>query len=392
MLTIRNITYNKKTLVMFDIEHDGKSAIFLRFGKIVECVFNTGLDKEILKEQFNNINFNINNIEIDEYKNTNVFRITDVCRVCGSKGISYKLIANSENYKYFKEFALSEHYKAHIDCLGKSVVCEICGKLKLRKFECNHCKDGKNEFRNDYKLSKILAKIYSARKKLFYLGIELELEAQLNSIPFELEEIRKETSKYAIQLDKYLLYGIYEDLSLNFGNEFCTLPKYYNFYFTHKFKLFFDKLMSRSESNQRAGVHINVPKRLFDFNQLQAIQRIFNDIACNSQLYNNFLLYLERTHRSMSQFALLYNELGLYQVNKNYALNTKNSLRVEFRLFGSTNDYQKLLSYIQFVKAIYKYTKGKTHYKVSFSGFANFIRNNYEFNLLYKYLLDYNLI
>lgn len=386
----KEIVKRKKTLFMFDIEHDGRTSIILKYNNIIECVLNTGIDEGTLNSILSSYNINIKNI--DSYVNINTVRTVNACKICGQRALTYNLIANSKNYNVFKEFVLSSNYDAHVDCLNKSIVCNVCGKLKLKAHTCPHCKDGESEYKNIFKLNQILSKIEQSRKKLLYLGIELELEAKYNSIPDELWRIRKEVSKYAIQLDKYLLYSIYEDGSLRFGNEFSTLPKVYKFYFSEKFKQFYELLMSDSESSHRAGVHINVPKKLFTFNQLQAIQKVFNDIACNSNLYSKFLAYLERTPQSMQLFAVLYNNMNLRQQNKHYSLNTIYEKRVEFRLFGSTNNFDKLLSFIQFVKAIYNYTKGKTYQRVSFSGFVNFVKNSNEYDLLYRFLLDYNLI
>jgi hypothetical protein len=232
-----------------------------------------------------------------------------------------------------------------------------------------------------------------------FLGIELEVERGANS---ELNH-----TKMAQLIEHDFLY-FKTDGSLDNGFEIVTHPMTISYIKKHKnvWADILNQLRSnkyRSYDTRTCGMHIHISKNAFTTWHLYRFMKFFVDNAdfvtkiSQRKIENldRWAALTDNPHESYKEYTqdrLMYKAKKKYGNDKRYlAVNLQNDKSVEVRIFRGTLNDSSFFKNIEFVQALFDYTKSIAETDMSLKSFLSFIKDNNEYPYLRKFIADKNI-
>jgi hypothetical protein len=249
--------------------------------------------------------------------------------------------------------------------------------------DCSHLLDEKaTAFRihgHSYKPN--YHRFYGESKDCLYFGMELEVEALKG---------RKRDAAYKITQDCPEVYVVH-DGSINYGFEIVTHPMTFD-YFNTKFNLDAIEAMGTNKLccswRKTCGIHFHVSKSAFTpMHQYRFIKFLYmNQEFCEIIGQRKFNRYCANPKRS-GHLAALELAYSKRQENRYEFVNMQNPATIELRFFKGNLLKDRILKNIEFVKALYDYTKNESYSKINANGFIDYVNKNcYLFKHLHKFI------
>ena len=231
-----------------------------------------------------------------------------------------------------------------------------------------------------------------------YLGIELEVERGDSSTRHD---------DMAKMIDRDFLY-FKTDGSLDNGFEIVTHPMTISYIKKHKnvWADILNQLRSnkyRSYDTRTCGMHIHISKNAFTTWHLYRFMKFFVDNAdFVTKISQRKIENLDRwaaltdnphdSYKEYTQDRLMYKAKKKSGNDKRYlAVNLQNDKSVEVRIFRGTLNDSSFFKNIEFVQALFDYTKSITEADMSLKSFLSFIKDNNEYPYLRKFIADKNI-
>jgi L-rhamnose mutarotase len=232
-----------------------------------------------------------------------------------------------------------------------------------------------------------------------YLGIELEVERGANS--------ETNHTKMALLIQQDFLY-FKTDGSLDNGFEIVTHPMTISYIKKHKniWASILNELRSnnyRSYDTRTCGMHIHISKNAFTTWHLYRFMKFFVDNAdFVTKISQRKIENLDRwaaltdkpsdSYKEYTEDRLMYKAKKKYGNDKRYlAVNLQNPKSVEVRIFRGTLNDSSFFKNIEFVQALYDYTKSTPDADINLKSFLTFIKDNNEYPYLRKFINDKNI-
>lgn len=294
-------------------------------------------------------------------------------------------------------------------CLSDYYYCDACGE---NVHEDNYAGDGlccdcsSSDDDDDGSSSIINRYDYKPRPTFFkvsenddvYLGIELEVERGSSDVRHE---------RMAEMIEQDFLY-FKNDGSLHDGFEIVTHPMTISYIKQNKnvWADVLNKLRSnkyRSYDTSTCGMHIHISKNAFTTWHLYRFMKFFVDNSdFVTKISQRKIENLDRwaaltddpseSHKEFTDDVLMYKAKKKRGNDKRYlAVNLRNEKSVEIRIFRGTLNDSSFFKNIEFVQALYDYTKSISESDMSLQSFFNFLRDNNEYPYLRKFIADKNL-
>jgi L-rhamnose mutarotase len=231
-----------------------------------------------------------------------------------------------------------------------------------------------------------------------YLGIELEVERGDSSVRHD---------DMAKMIDNDFLY-FKSDGSLSDGFEIVTHPMTISYIKKHK-NVWADILnllrsnKYRSYHTRTCGMHIHISKNAFTTWHLYRFMKFFVDNSdFVTKISQRKIENLDRwaaltdnpseSYKEFTQDRLMYKAKKKSGNDKRYlAVNLQNDNSVEIRIFRGTLNDSSFFKNIEFVQALFDYTKSITETDMSLKSFLSFIKDNNEYPYLRKFIADKNI-
>lgn len=231
-----------------------------------------------------------------------------------------------------------------------------------------------------------------------FLGIELEVERGDSSTRHD---------DMAHMIDHDFLY-FKTDGSLDNGFEIVTHPMTISYVRKHKnvWAEILNILRSnkyRSYDTKTCGMHIHISKNAFTTWHLYRFMKFFVDNAdFVSKISQRKIANLDRwaaltdkPNTSQNEYS---KDMLMYKAkkkkgnsNRYLAVNLQNSNSVEVRIFRGTLNDSSFFKNIEFVQALFDYTKSISEADMSLKTFLSFIKDNNEYPYLRKFIADKNI-
>lgn len=216
-----------------------------------------------------------------------------------------------------------------------------------------------------------------------FYGIELEVENR---------DERNSNGAMAEQINAPHLY-FKSDGSLENGFEIVTHPLSFNWIQENKneFEVMLNDLKKwgfNSYDANTCGMHIHISKKSFGTWQLFRFIKFFNE-------YKEFIVSIsQRKIEQIKKWASIEDETEselIYKAKKKCgnssrycAINLQNGATIEIRIFRGTLNYASFMKNIEFVDALYNYTKESNN--CTLIGFKEFINSTSSYSNLKKFI------
>lgn len=216
-----------------------------------------------------------------------------------------------------------------------------------------------------------------------FYGIELEVENKSNKLS---------RSDMAERLQNSHLY-FKSDGSLQDGFEIVTHPLSFNWIYEHisDFEWMLNELKTNGFNSYDAntcGMHIHISKKSFGTWQLFRFIKFFNE-------YKEFIVTIsQRKVEQLKKWASIEDESEselIYKAKKKCgnssrycAINLQNSATIEIRIFRGTLNFQSFMKNIEFVDALFNYTKDSNN--CTLIGFKEYISSTSSYSNLKKFI------
>ena len=205
-----------------------------------------------------------------------------------------------------------------------------------------------------------------------YYGLELEYS---NTDSTKVKENMVDLYK-----DKWLYNK--SDGSLSDGVEIVTSPCDYKsiMLLLDKIKEPIKEITSGTNYTQNAGIHIHVSKKSIPSYNIYKLSYLLNNIQAKE--LSSIMFYLSGRNVKVSD-----NYLGRYakignisefkdETDRYLALNLTNEHTIEFRIFKTTNDMDKVKSYIDFVESMIKFVDITPFKDINLNNYLLYLLNN----------------
>ena len=220
------------------------------------------------------------------------------------------------------------------------------------------------------------------------MGIELEYEVQ-DAFTGYIENFIYEADSCLNKCKNFCLIKRDGSLKNNgyYGFEICSNPATFDFHKNVWKDFFLNKNNLKLECSERTGIHIHVSK-----NAISSLK--IGKIVAFIHKKENRLLIKKIAGRGTCTHSDLTPKLGINAVKKHSfthysAINAGLANTVEFRIFAGTTNYNRLLSYIEFVHSIIAFcgvcSSKSACSKIEYLAFLNSDRNRLD----YAHLIDY---
>lgn len=222
-----------------------------------------------------------------------------------------------------------------------------------------------------------------------YLGMEWELNFQ----PHKWEKINNITDCH--------IHGTYiwkNDSSIGHGAELVLAPRTLQSYHTINLQGLCNDLHAAGARGYNAGtcgIHVHVNKDGFPINNMKKIMAFF---IANKTFIRKFA---KRETDSLSHYAAIPTDLehwfdgSVIYRNRHVAINSTNQTW-EFRVFRSTTKYRRIKATLEFVDAIINFSNdvgtASMFYGNSLKDFRSWLSMNCQYQYLYSYLIEENLL
>ena len=257
--------------------------------------------------------------------------------------------------------------------------CLVCGTYTSNEnMICNSCDSGvyvKNI--NSYNTKpKPIFKNYKYDKNIplckRYYGLELEYS--------NTDSVQARESMVDLYKDKWLYNK--SDGSLCNGVEIVTSPCDYKsiMWLLDKMKEPIKEITSGNKYTQNAGIHIHVSKKSIPSYNIYKLSYLLNNKQAKE--LSSIMFYLSgRNVRVSDNYFGRYAKIGGINEFKNetdryLALNLTNSNTIEFRIFKTTNDMDKVKSYVDFVESMINFVDITPFKEVNLNNYLLYLLNN----------------
>jgi hypothetical protein len=311
---------------------------------------------------------------------------------------------------------------AHANFMNDDYYCDSCAENYVQCTQCNHWIHERDACGDDYcaecfnnhervkhnglynHWAKLPVKFHDHRdcdgfkfvpiQNEIYYGMELEMEmmnANQNSVAEKIEDFEEDD------------YYLESDGSLHNGIEVvfhARTRESWNGFWDALYKRVLQPAINsgcRAHNPGTCGIHIHTSLDAWDGKQLF---RLFQ-LLYNTSAYQELLVISQRKQEELDQWASLrVEDLGKIRkkditekknpFHQRYAaLNITNNT-LEFRLFNSSLRLDRVRKNMEFVQALYSYTKGQK--SVSWGGFKLYVKRHKEkFSFLYGFMLEKDL-
>lgn len=216
-----------------------------------------------------------------------------------------------------------------------------------------------------------------------FYGIELEVENKTN---------KNSNNEMAECIEDSHLY-FKSDGSLQNGFEIVSHPLSFNWIHENKdkFECMLNELKSwgfNSYDANTCGMHIHISKKSFGTWQLFRFIKFFNE-------YKEFIVSIsQRKVEQLKKWASIEDESEselIYKAKKKCgnssrycAINLQNSATIEIRIFRGTLNFQSFMKNIEFIDALFNYTKDSNN--CTLTGFKEFINSTSSYSNLKKFI------
>ena len=205
-----------------------------------------------------------------------------------------------------------------------------------------------------------------------YYGLELEFS---NTDATEVKE-----KMIYLYKDKWLYNK--SDGSLSNGVEIVTSPCDYKsiMWLLDKMKSPIKNITSGSKYTQNAGIHIHVSKKSIPSYNIYKLSYLLNNMQAKE--LSSIMFYLSgRNVKISDNYSGRYAKIGDFSGFKNetdryLALNLTNKNTIEFRIFKTTNDMDKVKSYINFVESMIKFVDITPFKDINLNNYLLYLVNN----------------
>jgi len=250
---------------------------------------------------------------------------------------------------------------------------------------CDSCYRDKSEHIHDYgyKPEAEFFKLNTEKKNELYFGIELEVENTKQ------RETNDDTAEYLIDRNDFIYCK--EDGSLYNGFEIVTHPLSWGYYLENKKKFAFmcDYLKRKgfeSYTPGTCGIHVHLSKKAFTTIHLYKFMTFF----FKNQGFITTISQREKKHLDRwasledSKEDIVYKARNKSGNSERYvAINLKNEKTVEIRIFRGTLKTMSFFKNMEFIKAVYEWTKTTSLQGITIKNFLKYIHENKKdyFNL-----------
>ena len=205
-----------------------------------------------------------------------------------------------------------------------------------------------------------------------YYGLELEYS---NTDSVQVKEKMLDLYK-----DKWLYNK--SDGSLCNGVEIVTSPCDYKsiMWLLDKMKDPIKNITSGSKYTQNAGIHIHVSKKSIPSYNIYKLSYLLNNIQAKE--LSSIMFYLSGRNNCIGdENEVRYAKIGEItkfkdETDRYLALNLTNLHTIEFRIFKSTNDMDKVKSYINFVESMIKFVDITPFKDINLNNYLLYLVNN----------------
>jgi L-rhamnose mutarotase len=321
-------------------------------------------------------------------------RNDDTCEVHGRSG-SERYVCDGCRQDYFWCENCDEY--VHEDNYCQDDLCNDCYNDRYGDDDDDGSSSNKEIIRSyNYKP---IPKFYKVSENdNVYLGIELEVERGDSSITHR---------AMAEMVNNDFLY-FKSDGSLSNGFEIVTHPMTISYIKKHKnvWADILNELRSnkyRSYDTRTCGMHIHISKNAFTTWHLYRFMKFFVDNSdFVTKISQRKIENLDRwaaltddpseSTKEYTQETLMYKAKKKRGNSKRYlAVNLQNDNSVEVRIFRGTLNDSSFFKNIEFVQALYDYTKSIPDSDMSLKSFLTFIKDNNEYPYLRKFIADKNI-
>lgn len=205
-----------------------------------------------------------------------------------------------------------------------------------------------------------------------YYGLELEYS--------NTDSVQAKEKMFDLYKDKWLYNK--RDGSLCDGVEIVTSPCDYKsiMWLLDKIKEPIKSITSRTKYTQNAGIHIHVSKKSIPSYNIYKLSYLLNNIQAKE--LSSIMFYLSGRNVKVSDNYLgRYAKIGDISEFKNetdryLALNLTNKNTIEFRIFKTTNDMDKVKSYINFVESMIRFVDITPFKDINLNNYLLYLLNN----------------
>lgn len=298
------------------------------------------------------------------FKQTSQHNYTGVCRDCEGDYLLCQRCSEVTHYEDSCEVADRSDLWCNNCVQSHCSWCNRCEQYFL--YGCENCYSDSEDGIHDYNYRPdLLFKFQDSERpddtrligKLPYLGMELEMEASHcdvnDGVEIALDSSRDES-----------IYYLKSDGSLDYGFELVTHPATLS-WFMDKFPWHaIDNLRRegmRSYNTSTCGVHIHINRRAFvSAGHLWKFCHLINKNQSFSESIAGRRNNSYASFHGQVKLASAVIAKKMYQDNRYASINLQNHSTVEVRIFKGTLKVARLKTYLQFVDAVYQYTKDLT--------------------------------
>ena len=273
-------------------------------------------------------------------------------------------------------FMCNDCFKSRISVYHK---CLVCGTYTSNEnIICDSCMSGvylKNINSYGTKPNPVF-KNYKYDKNIplgkRYYGLELEYS--------NTDSVKVKEKMFDLYKDKWLYNK--SDGSLSDGVEIVTSPCDYKsiMWLLDKMKEPIKKITDKTKYTQNAGIHIHVSKKSVPAYNIYKLSYLLNNRQAKE--LSSIMFYLSGRNAKVSD-----NYLGRYakigdisgfknETDRYLALNLTNAHTIEFRIFKTTNNMDKVKSYINFVESMIKFVDITPFKDVNLNNYLLYLLNN----------------
>jgi hypothetical protein len=321
-------------------------------------------------------------------------RNDDTCEVHGRSG-SARYVCDGCRQDYFWCEECDEY--VHEDNYCQDDLCNDCYNDRYGDDDDDGSSSSKEIIRSyNYKP---IPKFYKVSENdNVYLGIELEVERGDSNVTHR---------AMAEMVNNDFLY-FKSDGSLSNGFEIVTHPMTISY--IKKYKNVWADILNQLRSNKyrsydtrTCGMHIHISKNAFTTWHLYRFMKFFVDNSdfvtkISQRKVENLDRWAALTDdpsegtKEYTQETLMYKAKKKRGNSKRYlAVNLQNDNSVEVRIFRGTLNDSSFFKNIEFVQALYDYTKSIPDSDMSLKSFLTFIKDNNEYPYLRKFIADKNI-
>jgi len=228
-----------------------------------------------------------------------------------------------------------------------------------------------------------------------FIGIELEIEADCDADDGADHRLTLLKDAAAVKAAHPAMYCVH-DGSINNGFEIVTHPMTFRYFDAHRKE--FSALLAEmarkgytSYQSGRCGIHIHVSKAAFgNWHLYKLMHFVYTQpefIRAISQRTTESIRRWASLHGEQSELHMLPSiAKSKYAFEKYYAINLLHDNTIEFRMFRGTLNRDSFFKNVEFIHALWSFTRNNTLSSMTAAQFAKFVSSNRK---QYKHLHEF---